>query len=83
MPGHFGWNELETSRHRRERNLMNALHPIIRRVRRPLLPPDDLPVVPPEPVAPVPLVSELPTVPEAPALSREDADSKGAQRKRR
>lgn len=62
---------------------MNGLHPIIRRVRRPLLPPDDPPALPPEPVAPVPLVSELPAALEVPAVSREDADSKGAQRKRR
>jgi hypothetical protein len=73
MPGYFGWNELETNRHRGECDLMTELMPIIRRARRPLIDPDyrvsaplkvepsgtvEAPALPP-PMEPEPLRNEL------------------------
>ena len=40
VPRDLGWHELEANRDWGERDLMNGLFPIIRRVRRPLLPAD-------------------------------------------
>ena len=58
---------------------MNSLYPIIRRVRRALLPPDDIaPAVPPAVVEPSPAVPPVVTVPVEPVVLENVADSQSS-----